>query len=478
MNEEAECAVCHQPIPKGRVHYGGVSCYSCRAFFRRNTQREELPICKGEGRCTITYLNRKQCSSCRYTKCIRTGMRPELVLNEDDKKRRFKKFLRKKEEEASFNAMSSPEPQNSDDDSPYERVREMPPLQPIESNAKSSTSFPRGNPFPFIFPPTLSAFNQNVYSSKLMNRCQDWKRFDSHKNKNYVNPDQDFISELRSEVKNYVEKNQYEHKISRTSSSSIQNNYLPGSQAFPLPNSLSVTVKPVPKPCMPSPPSSPEEPLPLVYSNAMKDIEAWRYFANKGFSPRNIFPHASMNSPDNLRKFFVGPDNTELYEKPRGLPTPKHQSQRPQKGYLYHPEKHLDTDLSENIFDQRPSVIMQSSYNYPRCFSPSEEDNSFKIKLEKMDYDDSETEEYEEKNLETTPISSSIVYLPENLSMRKEEDDIAEPIDEKDDLIFKYVHKKFRTHVEKDEETSQEAFPQKRKSVIFHASTTKKICVE
>ena len=23
-----------QPIPKGRVHYGGVSCYSCRAFFR------------------------------------------------------------------------------------------------------------------------------------------------------------------------------------------------------------------------------------------------------------------------------------------------------------------------------------------------------------------------------------------------------------------------------------------------------------
>ena len=39
MNEEAECAVCHQPIPKGRVHYGGVSCYFWCAFFRRNTVR-------------------------------------------------------------------------------------------------------------------------------------------------------------------------------------------------------------------------------------------------------------------------------------------------------------------------------------------------------------------------------------------------------------------------------------------------------
>ena len=27
---EGECAVCYQKIPKDRIHYGGVSCYSCR----------------------------------------------------------------------------------------------------------------------------------------------------------------------------------------------------------------------------------------------------------------------------------------------------------------------------------------------------------------------------------------------------------------------------------------------------------------
>jgi hypothetical protein len=30
----ATCGVCELPTPKARVHYGGVSCYSCRAFFR------------------------------------------------------------------------------------------------------------------------------------------------------------------------------------------------------------------------------------------------------------------------------------------------------------------------------------------------------------------------------------------------------------------------------------------------------------
>merc|ERR1712106_1241542 len=182
MNEDAECAVCHQPIPKGRVHYGGVSCYSCRAFFRRNTQREELPICKGEGQCSITYMDRKQCSCCRYYKCIRIGMRPELVLNEDDKKIRFKKLLRKKEEDANSNAMSSPELKHSEDDSTYKRLCEMPPLQPIESNAIAPNPSPRGTAFPLIFRPSTSAFNQNLYFSKIMNNCQDWKRFDLQKN--------------------------------------------------------------------------------------------------------------------------------------------------------------------------------------------------------------------------------------------------------------------------------------------------------
>ena len=45
-----------------------------RAFFRRNTQREELPVCKSDGNCEITHEDRKQCSACRYSKCLRYGV--------------------------------------------------------------------------------------------------------------------------------------------------------------------------------------------------------------------------------------------------------------------------------------------------------------------------------------------------------------------------------------------------------------------
>jgi hypothetical protein len=33
-NHSATCSVCKLPTHKTRIHYGGVSCYSCRAFFR------------------------------------------------------------------------------------------------------------------------------------------------------------------------------------------------------------------------------------------------------------------------------------------------------------------------------------------------------------------------------------------------------------------------------------------------------------
>ena len=68
-----ECSVCSQPMPKSRVHYGGVSCYSCRAFFRRNTQKQERNVCKEAGQCTVTHKDRKVCTDCRYQKCIRYG---------------------------------------------------------------------------------------------------------------------------------------------------------------------------------------------------------------------------------------------------------------------------------------------------------------------------------------------------------------------------------------------------------------------
>ena len=54
--ESTECAVCHQKTPKTRVHYGGVSCYSCRAFFRRNTMSGKIKKCKIDQNCSVSYI--------------------------------------------------------------------------------------------------------------------------------------------------------------------------------------------------------------------------------------------------------------------------------------------------------------------------------------------------------------------------------------------------------------------------------------
>jgi len=179
---EGECAVCHQPIPKDRIHYGGVSCYSCRAFFRRNTQRDELPLCKSEGDCRITYADRKQCSACRYASCLRIGMKPELVLTEDDKKRRFKKFLKKKEAEHQNHGYRD-EDQSSgwenDSDSP-------PPLRPLSPKYSNLMTSSFQNNLQLLFNRQNSIFQQNFIADK----CREdlWATDDDIENKTEVIP--------------------------------------------------------------------------------------------------------------------------------------------------------------------------------------------------------------------------------------------------------------------------------------------------
>ena len=52
-------------------------------------------VCKNGGRCEVTVANRK-CRRCRYDRCLRAGMNPSAVLDDDGKKVRFRKMLKKK----------------------------------------------------------------------------------------------------------------------------------------------------------------------------------------------------------------------------------------------------------------------------------------------------------------------------------------------------------------------------------------------
>merc|ERR1711892_1224860 len=75
------CGVCSAPAPD-HLHFGGHCCYSCRAFFRRTSQRKAA---KGLKRCRTGLKNcevsdvKKNCIHCRYLKCLEIGMTPELM---------------------------------------------------------------------------------------------------------------------------------------------------------------------------------------------------------------------------------------------------------------------------------------------------------------------------------------------------------------------------------------------------------------
>jgi len=73
-----DCGVCSGPAPD-HLHFGARCCYSCRAFFRRTAPRKSSLRCRsGLGECDVAHRNKK-CISCRYEKCIRIGMNPDLV---------------------------------------------------------------------------------------------------------------------------------------------------------------------------------------------------------------------------------------------------------------------------------------------------------------------------------------------------------------------------------------------------------------
>jgi len=71
------CSVCSSPAAP-HLHYGAVSCYSCRAFFRRG-QPKQVRCIFGHGQCEIGRQNRTNCKLCRYRKCLEVGMKPEKV---------------------------------------------------------------------------------------------------------------------------------------------------------------------------------------------------------------------------------------------------------------------------------------------------------------------------------------------------------------------------------------------------------------
>ncbi|XP_059097291.1 nuclear hormone receptor family member nhr-2-like [Tigriopus californicus] len=89
------CSICQAPAESSHLNYGAHSCFSCRAFFRRSVQIQIYHNfdCIFGGQCLITPGNRSECRRCRFQKCLKQGMKISAVLNQAQKRTRFRKQL-------------------------------------------------------------------------------------------------------------------------------------------------------------------------------------------------------------------------------------------------------------------------------------------------------------------------------------------------------------------------------------------------
>jgi len=93
--KEGCCLVCGTTSSTG-LHYGAITCYPCRAFFRRIPERKRPPVCKRSGRCLVASTVTKHCPGCRFQVCLRVGMQLCQVLNEEQRQERFAASLQRK----------------------------------------------------------------------------------------------------------------------------------------------------------------------------------------------------------------------------------------------------------------------------------------------------------------------------------------------------------------------------------------------
>lgn len=69
------CVVCGDKA-SGR-HYGVISCEGCKGFFKRSVRKNVKYTCLGSNRCIVNKTMRNRCQSCRWQKCLASGMKVE-----------------------------------------------------------------------------------------------------------------------------------------------------------------------------------------------------------------------------------------------------------------------------------------------------------------------------------------------------------------------------------------------------------------
>lgn len=135
------CSVCAGPTETFHLNYGASTCFSCRAFFRRAIEKTRNPnfVCKKMGNCDIKLENRKSCRKCRFELCIKAGMKTGFVLDDGQKKVRFRKLIKRLKRERKAASNKSRKAMEKEPDLPIKFSKKR------ESNSKNQGSLMEKN---------------------------------------------------------------------------------------------------------------------------------------------------------------------------------------------------------------------------------------------------------------------------------------------------------------------------------------------
>ncbi|VDN05606.1 unnamed protein product [Thelazia callipaeda] len=76
------CLVCNDR--HARMHYGALTCFGCKGFFRRTLKRSTQYTCRQNGTCPVDKYERNSCRFCRFKRCLEVGMDPRAVRPDRD----------------------------------------------------------------------------------------------------------------------------------------------------------------------------------------------------------------------------------------------------------------------------------------------------------------------------------------------------------------------------------------------------------
>uniref|UniRef100_A0A915LBN9 Nuclear receptor domain-containing protein n=1 Tax=Meloidogyne javanica TaxID=6303 RepID=A0A915LBN9_MELJA len=99
------CRVCGDKAYS--YNFNVITCESCKAFFRRNANKEKEIRCPFNEQCDINTVSRRFCQRCRLQKCFRVGMKKEWIMSDEARLEKKQRIQENRERRAAAAAVAS-----------------------------------------------------------------------------------------------------------------------------------------------------------------------------------------------------------------------------------------------------------------------------------------------------------------------------------------------------------------------------------